>query len=94
VSTDIRRLIRVPGSLHGKTALKAVPMDYDTFLSFDPLKDAVAFDDETPVPVNVKKTGVIDLKGKRFTIKSEGRGKLPLFLAIHMFCQGMAEYSA
>jgi len=46
VTTDIHRLIRLPGSLHGGTGFRVVPLDRDRLPEFDPLRDArVPFDD-------------------------------------------------
>jgi DNA primase small subunit len=41
VTTDLRRLIRFPGSLHGGTGLVVRPVPRETVGSFDPLVDAV-----------------------------------------------------
>jgi DNA primase small subunit len=41
VTTDVNRLIRLPGSLHGGTGLVVRPLDRDEVAGFDPLADAV-----------------------------------------------------
>jgi len=41
VTSDIKRLIRLPGTLHGKSSLKVVPMNLAQLNDFDPLRDAV-----------------------------------------------------
>jgi len=41
VTTDLRRLIRLPGSLHGGTGLVVAPIPRDELSGFDPLRDAV-----------------------------------------------------
>ncbi|MEM0128788.1 MAG: DNA primase small subunit PriS [Thermoplasmata archaeon] len=41
VTTDIHRLIRLPGSLHGGTGLSVRPVPLDRLPSFDPLAEAV-----------------------------------------------------
>jgi DNA primase small subunit len=41
VTTDINRLIRLPGSLHGGSGLVVTPLDRDAIEAFDPLIDAV-----------------------------------------------------
>ena len=41
VTSDIKRLIRLPGSLHGKTGLAVTPIKRDELDDFDPLRDAV-----------------------------------------------------
>lgn len=41
VTTDIHRLIRLPGSLHGGTGLRVVPLAREELEAFDPLRDAI-----------------------------------------------------
>jgi DNA primase small subunit len=41
VTTDVNRLIRLPGSLHGGTGLAVRRLDRDEVAAFDPLVDAV-----------------------------------------------------
>jgi DNA primase small subunit len=41
VTTDIHRLIRLPGSLHGGTGLRVVPLARDAVEAFDPFRDAL-----------------------------------------------------
>lgn len=40
VTTDVHRLIRLPGSLHGGTGLRVVPLSYERLEGFDPFRDA------------------------------------------------------
>ncbi len=42
VTTDVHRLIRLPGSLHGGTGFRVVPLDRDAVEEFDPFRDALA----------------------------------------------------
>jgi len=42
VTTDVNRLIRLPGSLHGGTGLVVRRLDRDEIAGFDPLSDAIA----------------------------------------------------
>jgi len=41
VTTDVNRLIRLPGSLHGGSGLVVRPVERDALADFDPLRDAV-----------------------------------------------------
>jgi DNA primase small subunit len=41
VTTDIHRLIRLPGSLHGGTGFRVVPLPRDAIDRFDPFSDAL-----------------------------------------------------
>ncbi|HZD44412.1 MAG TPA: DNA primase catalytic subunit PriS, partial [Methanomicrobiales archaeon] len=43
VTTDIKRLIRLPTSLHGGSGLRVTPLNVRDLPSFDPLVDAVVF---------------------------------------------------
>jgi len=53
VTTDIHRLIRLPGSLHGGTGLRVVPLTRAEVDAFDPFRDAPIGDvaGARPVPV-------------------------------------------
>ncbi len=42
VTTDVHRLIRLPGSLHGGTGFRVVPLGRDDLKGFDPFRDAIA----------------------------------------------------
>lgn len=80
VSSDVKRLIRAPGSLHGKTGLRAIPMTRDQVDDFDPLVDGVALGDE-PVKINVSRPIKVELKGETFDLKP-GVQKLPEYAAV------------
>lgn len=41
VTTDIHRLIRLPGSLHGGSGFRAVPLSRESIDDFDPFRDAL-----------------------------------------------------
>ena len=41
VTTDIHRLIRLPGSLHGGTGFRVLPLERDQLDAFDPMRDAL-----------------------------------------------------
>jgi DNA primase small subunit len=88
VTTDIKRLIRCPGSLHGKTGLKVVEVDMDSIDDFDPLRDAVAL---SPDPVRIKVLADEDqsLGGENFHLK-EGETEVPLFLAYFLIARRLA----
>src|SRR5207247_3365741 len=69
VTSDIKRLIRMPSSLHGKTGLQVVPMSRDDLDNFRPLRDAVprAWTDE-PVRVNLKNKITLEIRGEAFNL--------------------------
>lgn len=90
VTADIKRLIRLPGSLHGKTGLRVTEVeDID---SFNPLKDALAFGDEEVV---VKVTKKMNLSIGDFSRKIyPGRVRLPEYAAVFLMCRGVASYES
>jgi DNA primase small subunit len=89
VTSDIKRLIRLPGSLHGKTSLRVTELERSQLEEFDPLRDAVpeVFSDD-PVTIFMDDEEDIRLKGERFVLK-EG-GEVPSFVAIFLFCRRQA----
>jgi DNA primase small subunit len=88
VTTDTKRLIRCPGSLHGKTGFRVISIPIDRLSSFDPLRDAVALSRE-PVEVSLKDAFSIEMGGEGFNLK-EGIVSVPLFLAYFMIARGKA----
>ncbi|WIV68168.1 DNA primase small subunit PriS [Natrialbaceae archaeon AArc-T1-2] len=91
VTTDTNRLIRLPGSLHGGSALETVRIDREEIDDFDPLVDAVP---ETfhghEVAVDVTSGGEIELGGDIFTV-SDGDQSLPEYVAMFLMTRGRAE---
>ncbi|MCK5559563.1 MAG: DNA primase catalytic subunit PriS, partial [Thermoplasmata archaeon] len=88
VTTDVKRLIRMPSSIHGKTGLKVVPLALDKLESFEPLRDAVVFG-EAPVKINVNEKLEFELKGQHYTVDS-GETELPEYAAVFLMCQRKA----
>jgi len=84
VTADVKRLIRMPTSLHGKTLLRVTPLEIPKLEDFNPLEDAIAFSSE---PVNIKLVKPLDviIGGKEFILE-KGRAELPLYAA--MFALG------
>jgi DNA primase small subunit len=70
VTTDLRRLIRFPGSLHGGTGLVVQRVPVDGVDSFDPLVDAVAppFADRE-IEIEVTEPGPVWMDGDRFRME-------------------------
>ncbi len=89
VTSDIKRLIRLPLSLHGKTGLRVTPMEREELNSFDPLRDAVPdiYPDD-PVEVFVKKRSEVELRGRKFLV--EGRCEVPTYAAVFMIGRRIA----
>lgn len=98
VTTDLRRLIRLPGSLHGDTGFVVEPIELDAVAEFDPLEDAVAerfrgrrvmIDVTDPGPVPVGGDGRDD--SFRF---SEGTQSVREFVGVYLLARGRAEKAA
>ncbi len=90
VTADIKRLIRLPGSIHGGSSFKVVPLTRQQLETFNPLEDAIIFSD-SPVRVLVTKPQEVEVKGKIYRV-SEGVGRLPENVAMFLMCRGNAEY--
>ncbi|MEM3738387.1 MAG: DNA primase small subunit PriS [Thermoplasmata archaeon] len=91
VTSDIKRLIRLPFTLHGKTGLVVKEMTRQEFEDFEPLRDAVppTYSD-VPVKLEITKPVEIQLKGEKFSHK-EGLAEVPEFAAMFLLCRGMAK---
>jgi len=89
VTSDIKRLIRLPLSLHGKTGLRVTPMSREQLSSFDPLRDAVPdIFPERPIEVYVPRPAEVEIKGERFRV--QGICEVPTYAAIFMIGRRMA----
>jgi len=82
VTCDVKRLIRLPFSLHGKTGFKVVKIGIDELETFDPLRDAVVFNDD-PVTVHLNTSCTIKMNQQNFNLE-EGEHKVPLYLAVFL----------
>ena len=90
VTADIKRLIRLPGSLHGKSGMKVTALSIDELETFEPLNDAVVFSDKSE-KIKVIKPFAVQMKGKDLMVE-EGVQEVPEYAAIYLMCRGVAEY--
>ena len=91
VTSDIKRLIRLPSSLHGKTGLRVTTMTRDGLDEFDPLRDAVpTLLTDKAIKVVSKAPIDICLRGERIRIP-EGENEVPEFAALFLVCRKMSE---
>ncbi|MBP1987616.1 DNA primase catalytic subunit PriS [Halolamina salifodinae] len=90
VTTDVRRLIRLPGTLHGGTGFVVKPIAPDELDEFDPLTDAVAdrFRGQR-IMVNVTDPGPIDV-GAETTITA-GPQSVEEYVGVFLMARGRAE---
>ncbi|MEZ5335968.1 MAG: DNA primase catalytic subunit PriS [Methanolobus sp.] len=92
VTADIKRLIRLPGSLHGKSGMKVTALSIDELETFEPLNDAVVFGDKS-VKIKVIKPFAVQMKGKDLMVE-EGIQEVPEYAAVYLMCRGVAEYGS
>jgi len=90
VTTDTHRLIRMNGTLHGKTGLKKVEFPLESLEYFDPFIEAVAFK-EGAVKVFVSDAPEFRLAGNVFGPYKLKTVELPTAAAVLLICKGRAE---
>jgi DNA primase small subunit len=90
VTTDTHRLIRLAGSLHGKTGLMKAEASLSSFDEFDPLKEAVAFKDGH-VTVDVAEAPEFRIGDVVYGPFKNAKAELPTAAALFLCCRGAAE---
>ncbi|MBR2255357.1 MAG: DNA primase catalytic subunit PriS [Candidatus Methanomethylophilaceae archaeon] len=91
VTADIKRLIRLPGSVHGKSGLRVTPITRDQLTTFDPLQMAVpeVYTDD-PVKVTMRRDAKLDMLGEHLSLS--GETEVPEFAAVFLIGRKMADY--
>ena len=89
VTTDTKRLIRMPGSLHGGSGFRVTPVPVRELPDFNPLVDAVVFGDRR-IPVDLPSKKTVPLLGNTYRI-DEGVSPVPEAVAVFLCCRGWAE---
>ncbi|MFB6125972.1 MAG: DNA primase small subunit PriS [Halolamina sp.] len=91
VTTDLRRLIRLPGSIHGGSGLVVRPIEPEAVADFEPLVDAVPerFRGRR-IMVNVTEPGPVPVGADSFTV-GEGLESVPEFAGVFLMARGRAE---
>jgi DNA primase small subunit len=90
VTTDIHRLIRAEGTLHGKTGLLKVEFPVSQLDEFDVFKEAVAFK-EGSAKVLVSDAPEFRLGGETFGPFKNKAVELPTAAAVLLICKGRAD---
>lgn len=90
VTTDIHRLIRLTGTLHGKTGLKKIEVPLSEIEDFDPFKSAVAFKNGSAT-VLVHHAPEFRLGEETFGPYKDQKVELPIAAAILLICKNRAE---
>ena len=83
VTADIKRLIRLPGSLHGKTGFRVVPLSLEELEEFDPLTDAVV------LPNKLRRMRIVKdidgrLMGENFSFSEGEEMEVPTYLGVFL----------
>lgn len=87
VTADVKRLIRMPETLHGKTGLKVVKVE--DLESFNPLRDSIVFG-EDKMKLRVIKKAKITIGGEEFNLNAGEVAEVPEFAGIYLLCRGLA----
>jgi len=90
VTTDIHRLIRMNGTLHGKTGLKKVEFPAKDILDFDPFSGGVAFK-KGRVRVLVSDAPEFRMSGETLGPYKNQKVELPTAAAVMLICKRRAE---
>ena len=89
VTTDIKRLIRMPTSLHGGSGMRVQPLEARDLPDFDPLIDATVFS-HRDVRVNSRFPLTMPMLGSTYQIQ-KGISTVPEAVAVFLCCRGIAE---
>jgi DNA primase small subunit len=89
VTTDIHRLIRMPGTLNGHTGLLAMKVLEERLDEFDPFTEPLAFQGE--MKVKVKESPSFRLGEERFGPYHDETVMLPSTAAMLLLCKHRAE---
>jgi len=90
VTTDIHRVFRMPGTLHGSTGL--LKMKVKSLDRFKPLSDPVVLG-STRVKVTVKYSPQFTLNGERLGPFESESVFIPAYAAVYLLARGLAEVS-
>ncbi len=94
VTTDIHRLIRLAGSLHGKTGFMKVEAPLRGLDEFDPLKEAVAFKEGRAI-VDVSEAPEFRIGDTVYgPFRNASSVELPTSAAVFLLCKGVAQVVA
>jgi len=86
VTTDIHRIFRMPGTLHGNSGL--LKMRLHDLQAFRPDYDPVVLGDEE-VTISVQGSPAFSLKGRTFGPYSSEEPELPTYAAVYLMTKGL-----
>ena len=88
VTSDTKKLLRLPESLHGGSGFKVVTVK--NLDSFNPLNESVVFGN-TPVKVHITESPKMCLKEQTFGPFKDEWVELPEFAAVYFSCRGVVD---
>lgn len=88
VTTDIHRLIRMPGTLNGKTGLRATMLRFNQLETFDPFDEPAVF--EGSQKVHVKESPPFRIRDETYGPFANENVALPLSAAVLLIAKGVA----
>jgi DNA primase small subunit len=88
VTTDVHRLIRLPGSLNGKTGFLVKKLDVASLDAFDPFRHAQVF--EGAAEVFVEESPAFRIGDVEYAPMHQINKQLPLSVAVFLLCKGVA----
>ncbi len=96
VTRDVKRLLRLPGSLHGSTGMMVKPLSYSELEGFNPMEMPSPFErfGDLCIKITSKRTYKVTVGGYKYDPASNPVGrplKLPAPLAIYLLLKGHAE---
>jgi DNA primase small subunit len=89
VTTDTKRLIRMPTSLHGGSGMQVQQIEARNLAAFEPLIDAVVFGTRD-VRLNLQNAITMPMLGSTYQC-AKGITTVPEAVAVFLCCRGMAE---
>ena len=89
VTTDTKRLIRMPTSLHGGSGMRVQPIELRNLHDFDPLVDAVVFSTRN-IRVDCRFPLTMSMLGSTYQLQ-KGISTVPEAVAVFLCCRGIAD---
>lgn len=91
VTTDTKRLIRLPTSLHGGSGMRVQPLELRELHEFDPLVDAVVFGTRD-IKIDLRFKLTMPMLGSTYELQ-KGITTVPEAIAVFLCARGAAEIS-
>ena len=89
VTTDTKRLIRLPTSLHGGSGMRVQPLEIRELHDFDPLMDAVVFGTRD-IKIDLRFKLTMSMLGSTYELQ-KGITTVPEAIAVFLCARGAAE---